>query len=330
MNTERTARIKAAASPHWHSILTALGAPAEYLDGQHHPCPACGGRDRFRYDGHDKGSGSYICNQCGAGDGFSLIQKIHRCDFPTALKMVAGWLGNGFDSSAIPAQAAVVPARNSDPNMARYEKIIKLWNEALPVTSSDPAGKYLANRGITLASLPAALRFHPEVWTHINDELLSFPCLLAAFSDPSGAIVQVQRTFLTLDGHKAFADCKKLMPQWKPGAMRGGAIRLFDAGDTLGVAEGLETALAAHLLYGGMPVWACYSAKLLEQFEPPASIQSVLIFADHDANDTGKNAADRLRQQLTARGLEVMILMPAQVGTDFNDVLLSLINEKAA
>ncbi|MDI5829610.1 hypothetical protein MJN51_36035, partial [Salmonella enterica subsp. enterica serovar Kentucky] len=34
---------------------------------RHAPCPACGGKDRFRFD--DNGRGSFICNQCGAGDG---------------------------------------------------------------------------------------------------------------------------------------------------------------------------------------------------------------------------------------------------------------------
>ena len=41
--------IKAAATGRWVEILTSLGGvAAKLLDGRHHPCPKCGGKDRFR------------------------------------------------------------------------------------------------------------------------------------------------------------------------------------------------------------------------------------------------------------------------------------------
>jgi len=60
--------------------------------GKHMPCPFCGGKDRFRCDNRE-GSGSYFCNQCGAGDGFSLVMKVFRCDFAESLRLVANTLG---------------------------------------------------------------------------------------------------------------------------------------------------------------------------------------------------------------------------------------------
>ncbi|WP_180181203.1 primase-helicase zinc-binding domain-containing protein [Acinetobacter sp. YH01021] len=56
------------------------------------PCPACGGSDRFRYDDKN-GNGDYICQQCGAGDGISLIQKVTGLTFPEALSEVAAIVG---------------------------------------------------------------------------------------------------------------------------------------------------------------------------------------------------------------------------------------------
>ena len=48
--------IKVAAAGRWPEILAALGGiPAEVLDGQHHPCPKCGGKDRFRMIDTDAG-----------------------------------------------------------------------------------------------------------------------------------------------------------------------------------------------------------------------------------------------------------------------------------
>lgn len=47
-----------AASGRWRDILEVLaGLHAEQLSNRHQPCPACGGRDRYRFDDRD-GNGS--------------------------------------------------------------------------------------------------------------------------------------------------------------------------------------------------------------------------------------------------------------------------------
>ncbi len=41
--------VRQAASGRWLDILTDVGnIPLDVLDGRHHPCPQCGGKDRFR------------------------------------------------------------------------------------------------------------------------------------------------------------------------------------------------------------------------------------------------------------------------------------------
>ena len=47
----------------------------------------------------------------------------------------------------------------------------------------------------------------------------------------------------------------------------------------LGVAEGIETALAVHLRTG-MPIWSAISAGLLARTEPPAGTSLVVVWAD--------------------------------------------------
>ena len=47
--------------------------------------------DRFRFD--DGGRGSFICNQCGAGDGLDLIRKVNKCDTSEAARLAADVLG---------------------------------------------------------------------------------------------------------------------------------------------------------------------------------------------------------------------------------------------
>jgi len=88
--------IKRAASGRWLEILSAAGIASEVLDGRHHPCPKCGGTDRFRAFDDFAETGGVLCNGCfkaNNGDGFAVIQWFLGCDFRTALFAVARHLG---------------------------------------------------------------------------------------------------------------------------------------------------------------------------------------------------------------------------------------------
>lgn len=97
MSTYDVSAVKQAASGRWPDIIARLGGvdPA-ILDGQHHPCPRCGGTDRFRAFADFAQTGGVYCNQCHAqenGDGFSTLQWLQGWDFPGALRKVAEDLG---------------------------------------------------------------------------------------------------------------------------------------------------------------------------------------------------------------------------------------------
>ena len=88
--------VRQAASRRWPEILSSVGGVArEFLNGQHHPCPKCGGNDRFR--AFTDGSGGAICNQCfntKNGDGFAVLQWLaSRADFLWAVAAVAEYIG---------------------------------------------------------------------------------------------------------------------------------------------------------------------------------------------------------------------------------------------
>jgi hypothetical protein len=77
----------------WRSILTRFGTPATSLDGKHHPCPACGGKDRFRFtDRH--GDGDYYCSGCDPGKGIGLVAKVNGWTYAEAAKAVDELIGN--------------------------------------------------------------------------------------------------------------------------------------------------------------------------------------------------------------------------------------------
>jgi len=88
--------VKQLARGRWAEILSSVaGISPGDLDGDHHPCPKCGGTDRFRFtDLH--GDGSIICNHCArrdCGDGLAAIQWAAGIDFPAALTRVAEYVG---------------------------------------------------------------------------------------------------------------------------------------------------------------------------------------------------------------------------------------------
>jgi hypothetical protein len=89
----------------------------------------------------------------------------------------------------------------------------------------------------------------------------------------------------------------------------GGAIRLFPSSPVLGLAEGIETALAVHLRTG-MPVWSAVSAGLLARLEPPTGTTLVVVWADRDRSGTGETAALSLRERLLRQGISVAVHMP--------------------
>jgi len=264
----------------------------------------CGGKDRFRFD-NKEGHGTWICNQCGAGDGMALVMKVLKIDFKEAVKEVRKIVGM-CDASK----------QQTEPKISK-ELLRKIYTESKPINGSDPAGKYLKVRGLSIIS--DKLRYHPTCYepeTHKH-----IPTMLATYTLTDGTAITMHRTFLTLDGYKAdIQNPKKILPALK--SMVGGAIRLFEPRDgMIGIAEGIETALAVTELTK-IPCWCVVSSALMEGFEPPKEIKYVMIFADYDSNFTGQRAAYILANRLAIKNrIPVEVCLPKK--GDFLEDLLA-------
>jgi len=83
----------------WPEILPKCGFDAPLLNGKHGPCPICDGKGCFRFD-NKGGRGTYLCGQCGSGDGFDLLEKVFACSFLDAVDMIEKSLGTDSRSAS--------------------------------------------------------------------------------------------------------------------------------------------------------------------------------------------------------------------------------------
>jgi putative DNA primase/helicase len=172
-----------------------------------------------------------------------------------------------------------------------------------------------------MSSYPACLRICMRV--RYSGPPVSFhPAMLARVTDPSDKPVMIHKTYVTATGGKAPVEQPRMFCQGS--VPRGSAVRLAAPGAILGVAEGIETALAAAQLFR-ISVWAALSDFGVTYFEPPVGTERLIIFGDNDANGAGQKAAHRLASRLAScRQIEVRIpeRIPEKSKTDWNDVLL--------
>lgn len=294
----------------WRHILLAAGLRDTFLNGKHGPCPLCGGTDRYRWD-NKAGSGSSICNNCGSKTGIDMVMALRRCDFVEAKKWVMGQIGNA------PVEAPRAPRNNA----RLKDQLENLWRSARKLTGEDPASLYLRQRGIVPAEYPVLLRFHPRSsYRHDDGKVTQHPALLAKFMSTDAKSWTIHQTFLDEYGNKAKLDpVRKLAPGQIP---LGGAVRLSMSAETMGIAEGIETAMSASQLFD-VPVWAALSAGAMIKWEPPPTAKSIIIFGDADAGYAGQAAAYTLAQKLSARGLHIEVRLPPDIGSDWNDVVMS-------
>jgi hypothetical protein len=173
---------------------------------------------------------------------------------------------------------------------------------------------YLAGRGITLA-VPPSLRWTPSLRRPGGTYA---PAMVARVDNINGELIGVHRTWLDhgLDSIWRRRDRASLGP------IAGGAVRLAPAAETMMVAEGIETALAA-MQAMRQPAWAALSTSGMQALQLPQEVRYVVILADNDANGAGQRAADAAAQRLRREGRGVSVWMSPHVGADANDLLLS-------
>ncbi len=189
-------------------------------------------------------------------------------------------------------------------------EIVRIKNGCEPIAGT-VGEAYLVSRGLADPACPDLL-FHPDLTDY--DSKRGWPGLVAVPRNADGALTGgIHRTFLLDDGSGKAPVEKKML-----GTIGGGSVRLLPvADDSLGIAEGIETALSAHAIFG-IPTWAALSAGNLKDWQWPDGVREVTIF--RDAGEAGERSAADLSARLAAAGIAHRIVAPIH-GDDFNDDL---------
>jgi putative DNA primase/helicase len=224
----------------WQTILPALGVDSKFLKRKNGPCPMCGGKDRWRFTDLN-GKGTWWCNHCSGGDGIALAMKFTGLPFKELAERIENIIGDA------PAQ----PIRTQRTEQQNRATLNALWQTSVTIHHDDPVDRWLEARGVGMRNYPKSLRTGMRV-RHSGPPISFHPAMLAMVTDATGKPATIHKTYITTHGRKAAVDKVRMFcPGPRPA---GGAVRLSCPDDVLGVAEGIETALAAMKLFG---VTAC-------------------------------------------------------------------------
>jgi putative DNA primase/helicase len=303
----------------WH-VAQCLGLQPT-RDGYLGTCPLCH-YSKPTFTAADKNGRLVVyCFACHNGE--KLFEFIHNLLGSANSDNRANSVGDRFLANAktLPIGSKPLPKglNRTKREIFKRKQAYKRYKETIPA-SGTVAEVYFRERGFGNASqplkIPNAIRFHPSLWYSFTEQ---YPAIVAAITDWQGHFLAIHRTYLPPDGKEK---APVTIPKKIYGPSQGGTVHLAPAGECLGLAEGIETAWAAMILSGD-PVWACLSTGGLESVVLPLLPQAkiIRIYADNDTNHAGLNSARRAEKRFLLEGRRVEIIIPAQQGCDFADVL---------
>ncbi|EBS6105259.1 DNA primase [Salmonella enterica subsp. enterica serovar Uganda] len=282
---------------HWPRILPALGV--KVIKNRHQSCPVCGGSDRFRFDDKE-GRGTWFCNQCGAGDGLKLVEKVFGVSASEAAGKVNAVTGNL--PPVAPEVIAAAEAETEADRKAAAALAVRLMEKTRPASGN----AYLTHKGFPGHECVMLTATHKTggVTFRAGD-------MVVPLYDNARALVNVQ--LINSDGLKR--------------TLKGGAVKgtchiiggQKQAGKRLWIVEGYATALTVHHLTGETVMVALSSVNLLSlaslarQKHPACQI---VLAADRDLNGDGQSKA-----AAAADACEGVVALPPVFG-DWNDAFI--------
>ncbi|WP_096388389.1 primase-helicase zinc-binding domain-containing protein [Hafnia sp. CBA7124] len=282
---------------HWPRILPALGM--KVIKNRHQACPVCGGSDRFRFDDKE-GRGTWFCNQCGAGDGLKLVEKVFGVKPSEAAQKVNAVTGNL--PSVAPEVIAAAEVETKADRKAAAALAVKLMDKTRTATGN----AYLTRKGFPGHECVILTATHKTGGVTFRSGDMVVP-----LHDDTDALVNLQ--LINADGLKRTL---------KGGVVKG-ACHIIEgqkqSGKRLWIAEGYATALTVHHLTGETVMVALSSVNLLSLASLARQkypVCQITFAADRDLNGDGQNKA-----AAAAGACEGIVALPPVFG-DWNDAFM--------
>ena len=296
--------LKDRARGQWINILRSAGLSREVLDGRGHPCPLCGGRDRFAAFPDVADRGAVHCRHCftsgtspSPSDGLATLCWLLDLDVKSAYRWLADCLGVArFSRPRMPPRLVRSIKASAEPNRNdSFETLARQCHEAMSPT--------LLERVAGQLNLPTEALMRLRVGWCSERRVTTWPMVSA-----EGSVVGIRLRDL------------ESSRKW---AVRGGRAGLFVPDglspnvEQLYVSEG-PTDTAA-MLSVGLPAFGRASAsgagiveaKFIGRLGP---VECVVV-ADRD--EVGLRAAESLQVALLTRCRSVRIICPPE---PFGDV----------
>ncbi|EJX4527530.1 toprim domain-containing protein, partial [Salmonella enterica] len=271
-------------------------------------CPICGGVGKFRCDDKD-GKGTWVC-VCGSGDGMSLVLQATGKPFVQVCEEIDSLTGNSYSRPET--------ERPSSKIMSDRQKVIRKFSRLSELRKTSGEA-YLQRRGIL--ELPdEGIRFCDKQTCNGRE----YQALYSLATDDKGALCYLHRTLLDGDRKADVVAAKKLMALQESSYLEYAgsvAIRMFPPAATLGIAEGIETALSCRQIYR-CNVWSVMNTSFMEKFIAPPGVNHLVIFADNDTHGAGLAAAFKCGKNniLSRNDVEKVSIRWPDL-PDFNDML---------
>lgn len=228
----------------------------DYSIGDHRiACPECG------RGGRDKSAGLKV-EQDGA------VAHCFRCGYTEAFRLKRSVMRR--------APCIQAPRQNEPKHTTLSDFGRRLWESTSEL--SGVAVDYLTHRHCVIPPAYGDLRWHP-VLKHPSGYVGA--ALLALITDTNtNEPLSIHRTWIASTGKAAIDKPRLLLANH---CIDNGVIRLWpddEVGHTLGLAEGIETALS--VAWSGYPAWATIDAGHLGRFPVLAGITQLVIAQDND------------------------------------------------
>ncbi|MFB2711848.1 DUF927 domain-containing protein [Aeromonas veronii] len=297
--------VVAAAAGHWPDLLAAVGIDIPRR-GKHGPCPACGGKDRFRLD--DKGGrGTWICSQCGNGDGLDLVGKVTGRQPKEAAELIAPLVGlsdSGLDHAAREQLHQQQQARAEQEHKQAEQQRRKAARRATSISADIKQGisPYLERKALSGLPMPLTQRV-----IAVGELTYQPGSLVVPLWDEAGGLVNVQ--LINTEGDKRYL----------PGGQKAGAFHRIDGGELVAVVEGYASGLSVQAATGATVYCAMDAGNLLaiaqiaRRQHPEARL---LLCGDNDEGTKGNPG--KAKAEHAAATVGGLVALPSVAG-DWND-----------